>query len=87
MSGIPGMGQRWQAALKRRMIMIPLPETTAAGAASGVCRSVRGCYGAWGSQPDGPYISLLQTQMKNFILQPAFISLRMFLMHEYWTGR
>ena len=36
MSGIPGMGQRWQAALKIRVIMIPLPENTAAGAASGV---------------------------------------------------
>lgn len=36
MSGIPGMGQRWQAALKIWMIMIPLPGNTAAGAASGV---------------------------------------------------
>lgn len=45
MSGIPGMGQRWQAALKYQVIMIPLPETTAAGAASGVCRSVEGCCG------------------------------------------
>lgn len=42
MSGIPGMGQRWQSALKIRMIMIPLPENTAAGAASGVCYSRKG---------------------------------------------
>ncbi len=42
MSGIPGMGQRWQAALKIRVIMIPLPENTAAGAASGVCCSRKG---------------------------------------------
>ena len=55
-SGIPGMGQRWQAVLKYRMIMIPLPETTAAGAAFGVCRSVEGCCGASGSQPDGSCI-------------------------------
>lgn len=27
MSGIPGMGQHWQAVLKIRMIMIPLPKT------------------------------------------------------------
>ena len=44
MSGIPGMGQRWQAVLKIRVIMIPLPENTAAGAASGVCCGVKGCY-------------------------------------------
>lgn len=56
MSGIPGMGQRWQAALKYQVIMIPLPETTAAGAASGVCHSVEGCCGASGSQPDGSCI-------------------------------
>lgn len=56
MSGLPGMGQRWRAAMKYRVIMIPLPETTAAGAASGVCRSVEGCCGASGSQPDGPCI-------------------------------
>ena len=43
MSGIPGMGQRWQAALKIRVIMIPLPENTAAGAASGICCSGKGC--------------------------------------------
>lgn len=42
MSGIPGMGQRRQAALKIRVIMIPLPENTAAGAASGVCYSGKG---------------------------------------------
>ena len=42
MSGIPGMGQRWQSALKIRMIMIPLPEKLAAGAASGVCCSRKG---------------------------------------------
>lgn len=49
MSGIPGMGQRWQAALKIRVIMIPLPENTAAGAASGVCCSVKGCCRVSGS--------------------------------------
>ena len=49
MSGIPGMGQRWQAALKIRVIMIPLPENTAAGVASGVCRSMEGSCGASGS--------------------------------------
>lgn len=43
MSGIPGMGQRWQAVLKIRVIMIPLPENTAAGAASGVCCDMKGC--------------------------------------------
>lgn len=43
MSGIPGMGQRWQAALKIRVIMIPLPENTAAGAASGDSCGVKGC--------------------------------------------
>lgn len=42
MSGIPGIGQRWQAVLKIRMIMIPLPEKLAAGVASGVCCSGRG---------------------------------------------
>ena len=42
MSGIPGMGQRWQAALKIRVIMIPLPENTAAGAASGDSCGVKG---------------------------------------------
>ncbi len=42
MSGISGMGQNWQAVLKIRMIMIPLPENTAAGAASGVCCSGKG---------------------------------------------
>ncbi len=36
MSGIPGIGQRWQAVLKIQMIMIPLPENTAAGVAFGV---------------------------------------------------
>lgn len=56
MSGIPGMGQLWQAVLKHRIIMIPLPGTTAAGAASGVCRSVGGRCGALGSRPDGPFI-------------------------------
>lgn len=56
MSGIPGMGQHWQAALKRRMIMIPLPENPAAGVASGVCCSVEGCYRASGSRPDGSCI-------------------------------
>jgi len=55
-SGIPGMGQQWQAVLKRWMIMIPLPEITAAGAASGVCCSVEGCCRALGSRPDGLYI-------------------------------
>ncbi len=49
MSGIPGMGQRWQAALKGRMIMIPLPGNTAAGAASGVCCSGKGCCKVSGS--------------------------------------
>ncbi len=49
MSGIPGMGQCWQSALKIRMIMIPLPENTAAGAASGVCCSGEGCCRASGS--------------------------------------
>lgn len=43
MSGIPGMGQRWQAALKIRVIMIPLPENTAAGVASGDSCGVKGC--------------------------------------------
>lgn len=43
MSGIPGMGQGWQPALKNRMIMIPLPENTAAGAASGDSCGVKGC--------------------------------------------
>ena len=43
MSGIPGMGQLWQAALKIRVIMIPLPENTAAGVASGVCCDMKGC--------------------------------------------
>lgn len=43
MSGIPGMGQRWQAVLKIRVIMIPLPENTAAGAASGDSCGVKGC--------------------------------------------
>ena len=42
MSGIPDMGQRWQSALKIGMIMIPLPENLAAGAASGVCCSGEG---------------------------------------------
>lgn len=50
MSGIPGMGQRWQAALKIRMIMIPLPGNTAAGAASGVCYSGKGCCKVSGSR-------------------------------------
>ena len=49
MSGIPGMGQRWQAALKIRVTMIPLPENTAAGAASGVCCSGKGCCRVSGS--------------------------------------
>ena len=49
MSGIPGMGQYWQPALKIRVIMIPLPENTAAGAASGVCYSVKGCCKVSGS--------------------------------------
>ena len=49
MSGIPGMGQSWQSVLKSRVIMIPLPENTAAGAASGVCRSMEGSCGASGS--------------------------------------
>ena len=49
MSGISGMGQRWQSALKIRVTMIPLPENTAAGAASGVCRSMEGSCGASGS--------------------------------------
>ena len=39
MSGIPGVGQRWQAVLKFRVKIIPLPESPAAGAASGVCYS------------------------------------------------
>lgn len=49
MSGIPGTGQRRQAALKIRVIMIPLPENTAAGAASGVCYSGNGCCKVSGS--------------------------------------
>ena len=49
MSGIPGMGQRWQSALKIRVIMIPQPENTAAGAASGVCYSGKGCCKVSGS--------------------------------------
>ena len=49
MSGIPGMGQRWQAVLKIRVIMIPLLENMAAGVASGVCRSREGSSGASGS--------------------------------------
>lgn len=49
MSGIPGMGQGWQPVLKNRMIMIPLPENTAAGAASGVCYSGIGCCKVSGS--------------------------------------
>ena len=49
MSGIPGMGQSWQSALKIRVIMIPLPEKLAAGAASGACRSMEGSCGASGS--------------------------------------
>ena len=44
MSGIPGMGQSWQSALKLRVIMIPLPEKLAAGAASGDSCGVKGCY-------------------------------------------
>lgn len=51
------MGQRWQPALKHRMIMIPLPEIKATGAASGVCCSGKGCCRASGSQPDGPTYS------------------------------
>ena len=43
MSGISDMGQRWQAALKIRVIMIPLPENTVAGAASGDSCGVKGC--------------------------------------------
>ncbi len=50
------MGQRWQAVLKIRMIMIPLPENMAAGAVSGVCYSGKGCCKVSGSRPDGPYI-------------------------------
>lgn len=57
MSGIPGMGQRWQAALKIRMIMIPLPENAAAGAASGVCYSGKGCCKVSGSRSDDPAYS------------------------------
>ncbi len=57
MSGIPGVGQRWQAALKIRVTMIPLPENTVAGAASGVCCSVEGNCWASGSRPDGPAYS------------------------------
>ncbi len=57
MSGIPGMGQRRQSALKNRVIMIPLPKNTAAGAASGVCYSGKGCCKVSGSQPDGPAYS------------------------------
>ncbi len=57
MSGIPGMGQRWQAALKIQVIMILLPEKTAAGAASGVCYSGKGCCKVSGSRPDGPTYS------------------------------
>ena len=49
MSGISDMGQRWQAALKIRVIMIPLPENTAAGAASGVCCSGKRCCRVSGS--------------------------------------
>lgn len=56
MSGIPGMGQRWQAALKLRVIMIPLPENTAAGAASGVCCSVKGSCKVSGSFAGQSYI-------------------------------
>ena len=48
-SGIPGMGQYWQSALKIRVIMIPLPKNTAAGAASGVCCSGKGCCKVSGS--------------------------------------
>ena len=48
-SGIPGMGQYWQPVLKFRVIMIPLPENTAAGAASGVCYSGKGCCKVSGS--------------------------------------
>ena len=54
MSGILGMGQQWQDALKIRMIMIPLPENTAAGVASGVCYSGKGSCKVSGGQPDGP---------------------------------
>lgn len=44
MSGIPGMGQRWRSALKIWVIMIPLSDNPAAGAASGVCCSgIGGC--------------------------------------------
>ena len=49
MSGISGMGQRWQSVLKIRVIMIPLPENTAAGVASGVCCSRKGCCRVSGS--------------------------------------
>ena len=57
MSGIPGMGQWWQAVLKHRMIMIPLSENTAAGAASGVCCSRKECCRVSGSRPDDPAYS------------------------------
>ena len=43
MSGIPNMGQHWQPVLKIRVIMIPLPENTAAGAASGDSCGGKGC--------------------------------------------
>ncbi len=57
MSGISGMGQRWQAALKIWVIMIPLPENMAAGAASGVCYSGKGCCKVSGSRLGGPAYS------------------------------
>ncbi len=86
MSGIPGMGQRWQAALKIRVIMIPLPETTAAGVASGVCCSVEGCCRASGSQPDGLAYSGLHRGRENEKLwqEEMLYELQHGLQHGVW---
>ena len=51
------MGQYWQSALKIRVIMIPLPENTAAGAASGdSCGEKGGCKVFRQPLPGGPCI-------------------------------
>lgn len=65
MSGIPGIWQHWQAVLKYRIIMIPLPKNMAAGVAFGVCCSVKGCCRISGSRPDGPTYSGLHRGREN----------------------
>ena len=71
MSGIPSMGQRWQAVLKNWMIMIPLPENTAAGAASGVCRSMEGSCGVSGSHA-GRSLHIMPTPGERKQRMPGF---------------